>query len=185
MSAARSVALVIAIALANLAMALTVGALRVPFFLDSWGTSAGVLAGGLGIGIAGGVLYNALMAATVWGASAWVWSASSILVACSTWVFRRAGWVDIEQPSRLVAAGILTGLANACLATVILHFVLGVPDDPNTGPFREALRSTLGDAPASLLLKETVIEIADKTVCLIGAAALVVLLVERPRPLSA
>jgi energy-coupling factor transport system substrate-specific component len=154
-------------------------ALDVPFFIDSWATSAGVIAGGLGVGVAGGVLYNLLMAVTIRDSRAWIWMASSALVAWSTWVFRRAGWIDIEGPFRLVAAGMLTGLANACLATAILHFVIGIPDDPNTRAFRAALRAEIGDTRASLLVQEIAIEIADKTISLIGAAALVVLLLER------
>jgi hypothetical protein len=177
---ARGAALAVAVALANWATALLIGAFHLPFFLDSWATSAGVLAGGLGVGIAGGVLYNALMAATAWGPRAWVWAASSILVACSTWAFRRAGWVDIERPFRLVSAGGLTGLANACLATAILHLAIGLPDDPNTRPFRDALGAVLGTGAASVLTEEMVIEIADKTISLITAAAFVVLVFERP-----
>jgi len=175
----RRAALAIAVALADWATALVIGALHLPFFLDSWATSAGVIAGGLGVGIAGGVLFNALMAATVWGARSWVWAASSVLVACSTWLFQRASWIDIERPFRLVAAGVLTGLANACLATAILSFVVGVPDDPNTRAFRDALRTALGDAPGSLLMQEMAIEVADKTISLISAAALAVLVFER------
>ncbi len=180
MTTTRRVALAIAVALADWLTALAIGALHVPFFLDSWATSAGVIAGGLGVGIAGGILYNALMAATVWGAQAWAWAASSVLVACSSWVFWRARWIDIERPARLVAAGVLTGLANACLATGILRFVIGISDDPNTRVFRDALRSGLGDLPASLLVQEMLIEIVDKTISLISAAAIVVLVFERP-----
>jgi hypothetical protein len=181
----RRAALAIAVALADWVTALVIGALHVPFFLDSWATSAGVIAGGLGVGIVGGVLYNALMAATAWGTGAWVWAASSVLVACSTWAFRRAGWIDIERPFRLMAAGMLTGLANACVATAILTFMVGVPDDPNTRAFRDALRSVLGNGPASLLVQEMVIEVADKTVSLISAAAVVVLVFERSPSASA
>ncbi len=175
----RRAGLAIAVALADWATALAIGALHVPFFLDSWATSAGVIAGGLWVGIAGGILYNALMAATVWGARAWVWASSSVLVACSTWLFVRLGWVDIERPSRLVRAGAVTGFANACLATLLLTFVVGLTDDANTRAFRESLRAVLGDAAASLLTQEFVIEIADKTISLIAAAACVVLLFER------
>ena len=80
-----------------------------------------------------------------------------------------------------MAAGVLTGLANACLATVILQLVLGVTDDENTRAFREALRVSSGDA-ASLFVQEILIEIADKTIALVTAAAFVVLVFERPRP---
>ena len=179
----RRAALAIAVALADWATALVIGALHLPFLLDSWATSAGVIAGGLGVGIAGGVLFNALMAATVWGARSCVWAASSVLVAYATWLFRRAGWIDIERPFRLVAAGVLTGLPNACLATAILSFsfVVRLPDDPNTSAFRDALRVALGGARASLLMQEIVIEIADKTISLITAAAVVVLVFERAR----
>jgi len=175
----RWAALVVAIALLDWATALVTNALHMPFFLDSWATSAGVMVGGVGVGAAGGVLYNLLMAATVWGARAWVWSASSGLVACTTFVFWRVGWIDIERPFRLVGVGVLTGLANACLATAILYLLLGVPDDPNTGAFRDALRATLGESLASFLIQEIVIEVGDKTISLIGAAALVVLVAER------
>ena len=180
----RRAALATAVALADWATALVIGALHLPFFLDSWATSAGVIAGGLGVGIAGGVLFNALMAATVWGASSWVWAASSVLVACSTWLFQRAKWIDIERPFHLVAAGAFTGIANACFATAILTFVVGLPDDPNTHAFRDALRAALGDFPGSFLLQEMVIEIADKTISLISAAAVSVLLFERRRSFS-
>lgn len=175
----RRAPLVIAVALANWATALLIGAFQLPFFLDSWATSAGVLVGGLGVGIAGGVLYNVLMAATIWGPRAWVWSASSILVACSTWAFRRAGWIDIERPFRLVSAGVVTGMANACVASAILHLAIALPDDPNTRPFREALGVALGNTPAAFFTEEMLIEIADKTISLIAAAALVVLVFER------
>ena len=153
--------------------------LDVPFFLDSWATSAGVIAGGLGVGVAGGVLYNLVMAATIWNSRAWIWMASSGLVAWSTWFFRRAGWIDIERPFRLVGAGMLTGLANACLVSAILHFVIGIAEDPNTRAFRTALGAVIGDARASLLVEEIAIEIADKTISLITAAAVIVLLLER------
>jgi len=175
----RRTALAIAVALADWATALAIGALHLPFFLDSWATSAGVITGGLGVGIAGGVLFNALMAATVWGPSSWVWAASSVLVACATWLFQRAKWIDIERPFRLVTAGVLTGIANACLATAILYLVVGLPDDPNTRAFRDALRSAFGDVPGSFFLQELLIEIPDKTISLISAAAVVVLVFER------
>ena len=176
-------ALVVAIALANWVTALVVGALHLPFFIDSWATSAGVLASGLGVGIAGGVLYNLLMAATVWGGRASVWAASSVLIACATWTFQRARWIDIERPLRLVAAGVLTGLANAGLAIVLVHSVLGIPDDVNTRAFRHSLAGLLGDTPAVLIVQEVLTEIADKTISLITAAAVVVLLFERaPAP---
>jgi len=178
-SPGRLAVLAIAVALVDWATALAVGALHLPFFLDSWATSAGVIAGGLAVGIGGGVLFNALMAATVWGAGSWVWAASSVLVAYTTWLFQRARWIDIERPFRLVTAGVLTGLVNACLATAILYLVVGLPDDPDTRAFRDALRTALGDVPGSLLLQEMVIEIADKTISLISAAAVAVLVFER------
>jgi hypothetical protein len=178
-------ALAIAVGFADWGTALAVGALHLPFFLDSWATSAGVIAGGVGVGLAGAVLYHALMAATLWGANAWVWMLSSVLVACLSAVFLRAGWIDIERPYRIVAAGVLTGLANACLATAIFSFVVGLPDDPNIRAFRDALRAVPGGAAGSLLAQEIVIEVADKTISLISAAAVVVLLFERPRSHSA
>jgi hypothetical protein len=175
----RLATLVVAVALLDWATALVTNALRMPFLLDTWATSAGVMLGGVGAGAGGGVLYDLLTSATDWGARAWLRCASSVLVACTTFLFWRLGWIDIERPFRLVGVGVLTGLANACLATAILCLVVSVPDDPNTGAFRDALRSTLGDSPASFLVEEIVIEIGDKTISLIGAAALVVLVAER------
>ena len=185
-TAGQGAALVARIALADWATARLTGALHLPFFFDSWATSGGVLVGGLGAGVAGGILYNLIMAATTWGSGAWVWAASSVLVAWSTWIFHRANWVDIERPFHLMGAGALTGLANALLATAIRHFARGVPDDANTRAFREVLHALLGDVPAKLLTQEIVIECADKVICLITAASLVVLLFERSgRPPSA
>jgi hypothetical protein len=170
---------VLVVAAADLASAFGTRALHLPFFADTWATSAAVLACGLGTGLAGGVLYDAIMAATVWGPRSFVWAASTVLVAYTTRVFHRAGWIDIERPFRLVAAGVLTGLANACLATMIIRFVLPEAVDESIEAFRTALAGALGDTAASVLAQEIVIEVADKTIAIITAAAVVVLLVER------
>ena len=58
--------------------------LKIPFFLDTWATSLGVMAGGLWVGLIGGVLYNLVMI-TVWGPNAWVWAFVNIWVALAVY----------------------------------------------------------------------------------------------------
>jgi hypothetical protein len=173
----RFVALVGAVLLLDYATALLAQELSLPFYLDTWATSTGVVVGGLAVGVVGGVLYNLLMAATVWGPSAWVWSLSSTTAALCTWFFLRRGWVSIERPFAMVASGMLTGVVNGCLSPVIYLVAFGgAPTSDNTRAFRELLHASIGNSGLAVLGASVVIEVADKTVSIITAAATAFLL---------
>ena len=168
----RAVAMIGGVMAFDYATALLAQALALPFYLDTWATSTGVIVGGLGVGVAGGVLYNLLMAATVWGPVAWVWSASSAAAAVCTWFFLRRGWVAIERPFAMVGSGVATGIVNGCLSLLIYLVVFGsAPASDNTRAFRELMQTSLGNSGLALLCTSLVIEVADKTVSVITAAA--------------
>jgi len=172
----RSALLVGAVALADCGTALIANVVTLPFWLDSWATSLGVIVADLPVGIVGGVLYNLITSVIIWGPGAWIWSLASILVACSTWFFLRLGWVDIERPFRLVAAGVSTGIANACLAVTIN--ALDLASTPFAGGemrFDAILAPDNISPTAAALIRRILIEVPDKTVSLIAAAALAVL----------
>jgi hypothetical protein len=173
----RRIALVAAVVVLDYATALGSELLALPFYLDTWATSTGVIVGGLTVGIAGGVLYNLLMAATVWGPSAWVWCLSSATAALCTSFFLRRGWVSIERPFAMVGSGVLTGIVNGCLSLFISFVVFGsAPTSDNTRAFRELMQASIGSSWVALLSANLVIEVADKTVAIMTAAAAAFLL---------
>ncbi len=167
----RSLWLGPAIIAADYVVAYTTNTLRIPFFLDSWGTSAGVILAGPIVGILGGVGYNLLMAATLWGWESWVWAFSSVLVAMLTWFFWAGGWIDLEKPLRLIAAGMTTGLINSILVFLII-IVVRTPDVPalaNTGPLSEPILEWTHSPLLSAYLENLIIEMVDKSVSLFMA----------------
>jgi hypothetical protein len=172
-------ALVVAVATLDYLSARVADALGIPFYLDTWATSAGVLAAGLVPGIVGGALYCALMAATVWAPMGIVWTISSANVALLTWTFARRGWVDVERPMGLLSAGILTGVLNTLLAALLEPIVYGArnPFDKSM-LFRELFQKSLGSWGGVLRLDDLLVEITDKTVSIIVAAAIAALLIE-------
>ncbi len=173
----RFVTLVVAVLLLDYATALVAQVLELPFYLDTWATSTGVIVGGLAVGIVGGVLYSWLMAATVWGTAASVWCLSSTMAALCTWAFLRRGWVSIERPFAMVGSGVATGIVNGCLSVLIYRYVFGsAPASDNTRVFRELLQASLGSSGLALLGASMVVEVADKTVSIIVAAATAFLL---------
>jgi len=171
------VALVAAVVVGDYATARLADALALPFYLDSWATATGVILGGPLVGVVGGTLYNLLIAATAWQPTDAIWSASSVLVAGSTWLFLRTGWIDILRPLRMLTAGLATGAANGCLSFAIRTAVLG--DTASVDPmlvFRHALQTGLGSSRLASFVESITIEVADKTVCVITAAATAFLL---------
>jgi hypothetical protein len=171
----RFLFLVAAIAVADWTSASVAHLLGLPFYLDTWATSVGVMTGGLAAGIGGGTVYNALMALTFWGPGAVVWALSSVLVACLTYVFWRRGWLEIEHPLWIAAAGAATGLANSALALL-------TPPDGTLNDGERILRQVVEAAagPTASRIAETLLsEITDKTVCVFVAVAVTVLLQER------
>jgi len=98
--------------------------LNIPFFFDTWGTSLGVLVGGLAVGLVGGVLYNLLMM-TVWGSGAWVWAFVNIWVALIVYMLMKKGWIDIRFPGKLFLSGLIVGLTSAVVIIIILFTAWG------------------------------------------------------------
>jgi len=159
----------------NLATSITMIAFGFPLFLDTWGTSLVVMTGGFWIGACAGVLYNLIMACTFWGIPSVLWAASSVLVAAATYFFWKRGWVDLKKPCLLCAAGILTGLANTPLVMVnITLFHLA----PAAGPVAIAqfLEEIIASPVIRDVLSECLIEIADKTISLVLAAVIALIL---------
>jgi hypothetical protein len=174
---AGTVGLVALVVAGDYVTSLLAAALGLPFYLDSWATATGVIVAGPFVGIVGGTLYNLLIAATAWEPADVVWGASSVLVAGCTWLFVRAGWIDILRPLRMVAAGVTIGIANGCLSLAIRTLVLG--DLRSVDPmlvFRRALETSFGSSRLALLVQSITIEVADKSVCIITAAAVAFLL---------
>ncbi len=159
----------------NLATSITMVAFGSPLFLDTWGTSLVVMAGGFWIGAVAGVIYNLVMAFTFWGISSVVWAVNSVLVAAATFLFWKRGWVDLKKPFLLCAAGILTGLANTPLVMAnITLFNLA----PSSGPvaISQFLSGIIASPVIRDVLSECIIEIADKTLSLVLAAVIALII---------
>jgi hypothetical protein len=159
----------------NLATSITMVAFRFPLFLDTWGTSLVVMTGGFWIGACAGILYNLIMAYTFWGMPSVLWAANSVLVAAATYFFWKRGWVDLKKPYLLCAAGIITGLVNTPLVMVnITLFHLA----PSAGPvaISQFLAGIIASPVIRDVLSECLIEIADKTLSLVLAAVIALLL---------
>jgi hypothetical protein len=169
--------LVAAAVMLNLATSITMVAFHFPLFMDTWGTSLIVMTGGFWIGACAGVLYNLIMAYTFWGIPSALWAANSVLVAGATWFFWKRGWVDLIKPFMLCAAGILTGLVNTPLVLVNAA-LFNLP--PSDGPIAIAqFLSGIFSSPALRdIVSECLIEIADKTLSLILAAVVALLLTD-------
>jgi voltage-gated potassium channel len=160
--------LVIAVLL-NMASSLVTLAFGIPLFLDTWGTSFAVIMAGFPIGALAGIIYNLIMAGTFWETSSLVFAGSSLLVAAATWWFWKRGWVDLRRPAFLIVAGVITGVANALL-TFVLATALSLPLYPGTLAIYERILGYLGNPQAALLVMELVVEIIDKTFCIMLAA---------------
>jgi len=159
----------------NLATSVTMVAFRFPLFLDTWGTSLVVMTSGFPAGACAGVIYNLIMAFTFWGLPSVLWAGSSVLVAAATYLFWKRGWVDVRKPCLLCAAGVATGLLNTLLVTAsiaIFHLA------PSTGPvaISHFLSGIIASPVARDLVAECLIEIADKTLSLVLAAVIALLL---------
>lgn len=159
----------------NLATSITMVAFRFPLFMDTWGTSLIVMTGGFWIGAVAGILYNLIMAFTFWGTPSALWALNSILVAGATWFFWKNGWVDLKKPFMLGAAGIITGLVNTPL--VIMNTTL-FRLTPSEGPLvvSQFLSGIITSPLLRDVLSECLIEIADKTLSLVLAAVVALLL---------
>jgi len=163
------IAIVIAL---NYITALLVNLFKVPLFLDTWGTSLGVLVGGFGVGAIGGVLYNLIMAATVWGPSAWVWSISSLWIAISTYFFLKHGFLDIRNIKKLIFAGLVIGFTNALITFEISVFVFNsLPTYEPTEAINNFFFAATGNHNVAVFLEHITVELFDKTASLFIAVS--------------
>lgn len=159
----------------NLGISVAMVSLGLPFFLDTVGTSLAVLLGGFYIGALAGVLYNLIMAVSIWEPIALVWAASSVIVAGMTWMFWREGWVDVRKPVQLVLAGIATGVINGLFVFGII-MLLHLEFYSGTAGITVQMTGFFHNAQAGLLSAELLVEIVDKTLTLVLAAVLALLL---------
>lgn len=159
----------------NLGISVAMVSLGLPFFLDTVGTSLAVLLGGFYIGALAGVLYNLIMAVSIWEPITLVWAASSVIVAGMTWMFWREGWVDVRKPVRLVLAGIATGVINGLFVFGII-MLLHLEFYSGTAGITIQMTGFFHNAQAGLISAELLVEIVDKTLALVLAAVLALLL---------
>jgi len=159
----------------NLATSITMVAFGFPLFLDTWGTSLVVMTGGFAIGACGGVIYNLIMAYTFWGIPSVLWAANSVLVAAATYFFWKRGWVDLKKTVPPLRS---RDPHRPCqyAARDSQHYT--VPPGPRCGPV--AISQFLEGIIASPMIRDAVseclIEIADKTISLVLAAVIALLL---------
>lgn len=153
----------------DLATSIIMVELRLPLFMDTWGTSVAVMTGGFFVGACAGVLYNLIMAATVWTPSSAIFATSSLLVAGMTWTFWKRGWIDIRHLHRLMAAGAATGLANAVLIITITT-LLSLPPYEGALVIHRFFLGITGNTAIAAAVATAVLEVADKTLSLALAA---------------
>lgn len=147
--------------------------LKIPFFLDTWATSLGVMAFGLPIGMAGGVLYNLYMGFFVWteNPNGWIWALVNIWVALSVYFLFKKGWVTIKKPGKLLVSGIGVGITSAILIIFILFtFWGGVETYEGVLPTYEALLETTGSKIVAAMSEKFITTPADQIVSLFIAA---------------
>jgi hypothetical protein len=141
----------------------------VPLFLDSWGTALGVMVGGVWLGALGGVIYNLLMAFTVWGSASWVWAFCSIWVALMISYFHRRHWIDIHRPLLILGAALAVSIGNA-----VIVLLIGYTSDlliyPHTGQLRHVLEVMSGSGTFARWGEPFVVEMVDKSVNFAAAA---------------
>lgn len=171
----RPVGLILAAVMFNFVTSSLMIQTKLPFFLDSWGTSLAVMLGGWQAGVITAVLYHILICAAHWGWSSWVWVLSSLLIVGGTWVFSRRNWTSIYRPGKMLMAGAVIGILNSALVQLIIY-VTDLPSYEGTlAVYRFFLRMT-GNGTFAALAEKMFVEIGDKTLSMILAASAVFLL---------
>jgi hypothetical protein len=170
LSTSGPVAILAIAVLLDIASSLVMVTFGIPLYLDTWGTSFAVIMAGLPVGVLAGVLYNLIMAGTLWETYTLVFAGSSVLVAVATWWFWKHGWVDLRKPGPLLAAGVITGAANTLLV-VVLATILHLPLYSGTLTIYEQIRGSVVHPAAARFLLELLVEVIDKTVSIVLAAA--------------
>jgi len=156
---------VLLVAAANLGTSVANDKMQMPLFLDTWATSAGVMVGGLWLGLLGGMLYNLLMAGLFWGYSSWVWGFNTALVALLTRYFWKRGLIDINRPFALIACGLATAFANTFLGILVVN-ISGLPRNQSTLEIHNLIFSKTGNQLAADFGQQFLMESIDKIVSL-------------------
>ncbi len=169
----RPFLLVLSMAMLNYASSVLMTVLRLPFFMDSWGTSLAVVLGGLWPGVISGIIYNLVMAWTFWGPQAWVWMFCNILVAVLTLVFLKAGWIDLHKPVKLLAAGVLTGIVNSGVVALITY-AANMPIYQGTMAVYHFFMNMTGKETFASAAEKVAVEVADKTIAFLLVAVAVI-----------
>lgn len=165
------VVLIPVIAALNYVTGVIINLLKLPLFMDTWATMFGTVVAGLWVGIAGGFLYNIVMAFTFWGLPAWVWGFINVFIAVITWVFWRVGWITVKKPIKLVLAGITIGVLNVIPVTLINVFVFGaLPTYAGTSWIYAIILNQTGSTISAVVGSSIAAEIPDKLLSLILAA---------------
>jgi energy-coupling factor transport system substrate-specific component len=165
------VVLIPVIAALNYVTGVIINLLKLPLFMDTWATMFGTVVAGLWVGIAGGFLYNIVMAFTFWGLPAWVWGFINVFIAVITWVFWRVGWITVKKPIKLVLAGITIGVLNVIPVTLINVFVFGaLPTYAGTSWIYAIILNQTGSTISAVIGSSIAAEIPDKLLSLILAA---------------
>lgn len=165
------VVLIPVIAALNYVTGVIINLLKLPLFMDTWATMFGTVVAGLWVGIAGGFLYNIVMAFTFWGLPAWVWGFINVFIAVITWVFWCVGWITVKKPIKLVLAGITIGVLNVIPVTLINVFVFGaLPTYAGTSWIYAIILNQTGSTISAVIGSSIAAEIPDKLLSLILAA---------------
>jgi len=165
---------VILIASLNYATGALTFTAKLPFFFDTWATSAAAMVGGLWAGVVGGLIYNLFMAYTTWGSPQWVWAFSSMWVAFATWMLYKDKWISIHNPRKLLAAGAVIGITNTFIVFSISLLAFGrVPDYSSTMFIQDAFRSWFGNTAIASFVETLIVNLADKIISITVAAAVV------------
>jgi energy-coupling factor transport system substrate-specific component len=174
------VVLVPVIAALNYVTGVVINLLKLPLFMDTWATMFGTVVAGLWVGMAGGFLYNIVMAFTFWGLPAWVWGFINVYIAVITWVFWRIGWITIKKPVKLILAGIIIGATNVIPTTLINVFIFGaLPTYAGTSWIYAIILNQTSSVISATVGSSIAAEIPDKLLSLILAAVVASRMPER------
>lgn len=163
------VSLIIIAVLVDLASAITMRALQIPLYFNTWGTSLAVIHSGFPAGAVASIIYSLIMAVGERTPLTVIWSVSGILVAAMTWFFWKKGWINLHHPKRILAAGILTGAVSAMLV-IAMTAAFGLSQYSGTLPVSQVLTTLTGNSLLGNLGEQFVVELVDKILSLFLAA---------------
>jgi energy-coupling factor transport system substrate-specific component len=158
------------IVILNYLTGLVAYSMRIPFFMDTWATSLGVMVAGLPVGIAGGMLYNIIMSLTVWPLEWWVFCLSNAWVAVITYLLFKAGWIKLSNPLKLLVSGVAIGITNA-LVVILLHlFFFGLTSTYEaSAPAYRFIYDLTNNQFIAIFFEKMITEISDKLVSIFMA----------------